>query len=247
LAAETSDAKSLEAKQHLEAGNAALQREDYTTANSEWTECLLKSDNPNGKVAGECYSRLDAYKHRHTKLNLPMPAPRIPLARVLLAPLPTQGLSGAQLREARLQNMYEAFLDCRELQKSIDELKTQERTPLARRTLARWQKNLERRRQDLSDNEAFFLPQDRVSEVQESFSGETRNLVVSFANGKQLKVARSFKRRLQSEHADRLSEGLPDLNEIHALGKEAADAVDKIDQPVGETDEQRRRRLGLKP
>lgn len=247
LAAEASNAKGQEANKHLEAGNAALLREDYTTANSEWTECLLKSEDPNDKVAEECYSKLNVYKNRHTKLDLPKAEPRIPLARVLIAPLPTAGLSGAKLREARLQNMYEAFLDCKELQKSIDELKTQESTPLIQETFARWRTNLEGRRKDLQNNEAFFSPEDRVADVRESFSEKTRNLVVTFVNSKQLKVTRLFHRLSRGKKVGVPSENLPDLNQIHNLVKEASDAVDKIDQPVGETDEQRRRRLGLKP
>jgi len=42
-------------------------------------------------------------------------------------------------------------------------------------------------------------------------------------------------------------DGLPDMEAIHKQVQQAVDAVDKIDQPVDETQEQRLKRLGLTP
>ena len=62
------DSDKQKAQQHLETGNAALQKGDYSEANSVWTSCLLlMSGDANDKVAVECSSKLETYRNRKTE------------------------------------------------------------------------------------------------------------------------------------------------------------------------------------
>jgi len=232
------------AAQHLSAGNAALARSDFSTANSEWTSCLLTVKDIYGKIAKECEERLEKNIDRHTEIPPLKTMPR--LARVARAPMPLKGLSGVALMKARTQNMYEAFLDCELLGGDIAKLRADKSAPGADTILKRAEASLRRRQQDLQESERFFASSDRVAAALESFSPGIRTVTVTFVNGKTLTVTEAV-RGLHTQQKRIRTGSEPDLSEVNDAAQKATNAVDAIDQPVGETDAQRRRRLGLSP